>query len=73
VKEPFGKKRSKHGPNKREESFSELKKLIDEGYERFWNAPHRRKLKPHKVAFGYFDFSGDAREEKEYNEPIDLT
>lgn len=73
MKQPFGKKRSKHGSSKTYESFSELKKLIDEGYERFWDAPHRRKMKPGKVSFGYFDFSGDAKDEKEYNEPIDLT
>ena len=43
--------------NNKSESFEELKKLIDEGYERFWDVPHRRGLRPEKSAFGFIDFS----------------
>tara|TARA_Y100000310_G_scaffold302975_1_gene340868 strand:+ start:2862 stop:3095 length:234 start_codon:yes stop_codon:yes gene_type:complete len=42
----------------REDSFRELKKMVDEGYERFWNMPHRRHLRPQSPDHGSFLFSG---------------
>lgn len=58
--------------NNKNESFEDLKKLIDEGYERFWAAPHRRGLRPDKFNFGYIDFS-NPREITEDEFPDDLT
>lgn len=51
--------------NNNSESFEELKRLIDEGYERFWDAPHRRGQRPDKFNFGFLDFS---KPKKNYEE-----
>jgi hypothetical protein len=58
-------------PKRRSESFAELKKAVDEGYERFWSKPHRIKLRPQVIPFGYLDFSGDGEDEK--RDSSDLT
>lgn len=48
-------------------SFTEIKKLIDEGYERFWDAPHRKALKPKNANFGSLTFGKG----KDFKEDID--
>jgi len=50
---------------KRGDTFADIKKAIDEGYERFWSAPHRIKLRPQCVPFGYLDFSGEGQDEQD--------
>ena len=50
---------------KKRESFAELKRLIDEGYEYFWSQPHRIKYRPQKIPFGYLDFSCDGEDDRE--------
>ena len=63
VPEPKFKKSS--NKKKKSESFAELKRLIDEGYEYFWSQPHRIKLRPQKIPFGSLDFSGDGEDSRE--------
>ena len=41
--------------NKDNESFRELKKMVDAGYERFWSEPHRIKMRPQSPAFGFIE------------------
>ena len=43
-------------PAPKEDSFRELKEMVDKGYERFWDNPRRRMLKPRSPDFGCFDF-----------------
>jgi len=44
-------------PPPRDDSFRKLKEMVEEGYERFWQKPHRRMFKPNSPDFGCFDFS----------------
>ena len=53
-------------------SFTEIKKLVDEGYERFWDAPHRKALKPKNCNFGAFSF-GKQDSSNHYDDFDDLT
>ena len=57
--------------DKNKESFRELKKMVDEGYERFWSKPHRIKMRPMSPSFGYIetrDFRSDEDKQDEFND-----
>jgi len=51
-------------PAPKEDSFRELKRLIDEGYEHFWSKTHRTHLRPINPDHGVFAF-GSGYEERE--------
>jgi len=45
-------------------SFTELKKLVDEGYEYFWSKPHRKMFRPESPSFGYMDIQDHEKKNK---------
>ena len=57
----------------REDSFREIKKLIDEGYERFWSKPHRIHMRPISADHGTFSFGSQSRKEDKDDEFNGLT
>ena len=59
--------------NKNKESFRELKKMVDEGYERFWSKPHRIKMRPISPSFGYIETKDFGSKEEKKDELNDLT
>ena len=44
-------------------SFTEIKKLVDEGYEYFWSKPHRKMFRPSNPSFGYIDIQDHQKKE----------